>query len=1279
MKMAVCLFVEQRTNLNAATICLSCQIIDRIPKVIITYGKQSIFVELFDDFGLKESKFCFSLKPSETFQFCPDSSSGFQEMVFNSDSKTEFNATLRIGIRSFKSTENNRLKSGSSGEAILNQNKSCIQPLICAKENNLLSFFCSQCDSEIIDNVYFRKVFPLPSTNWQDNSVQWYCHKHSEDNVALPGALFYNPAEDECLETDTDFILNPRILKNIDVGKFLINCVKCAAAVGYVKNFKGKAIPIIDKFSVIIQQSTRNCSTASNEKILYLPENIIISSANLHFSVPLDIKQNCLIVWILDICLKTFHGLVNNHFENQGIKSENKSEIYSEHSSIKNSECSLDSRKVMKALYQYVPDNSQIALLWEQDHNVDQIEILEKPFHDMLDRFISSTELLPSSAKKIDDFYIPKWGQMPTKIAKMLIAVLKIVAGCNLAKKDIFGASDPYVRIDLLEDEEVIDSVLTRTKKRTLNPKWNEEFIFKVNPTVNRLILQVFDENRLTRDDFLGMVEFPLSNLPTEHPDRRIPEKFYILRPRRISFHSSHNSSSRSRVRGHLQIYLAYISSNQGENEEQGESVPRLPTPPLENEPGWELVDMQNGSEQVRETENTSESDAPRADNNGTQPLPPGWEERQDANGRMFYVNHIARTTQWERPTNNAQCEEEDRQQRSLDEATVFRRRYHISTDETNPAPVETHPNDEIVGEIIQDQERRDSHSSYVEPPELPESPEPPTNQLSQLNVNSEGLPVGWSMQVAPNGRIFFIDHNTKTTAWVCIYFAHFKIDPRTSRPSPFPNQSNLPNRSTRHADELGPLPDAWEERIHTDGRIFFIDHSKSSHKYIVHSDIIYSLRQDGRHSHVTFIATVCLGAKELGRYGFGRAVNTRITQWEDPRMSNPTIAGPAVPYSRDYKRKYEYLKAQLRKPSNVPNKFEMKVTRQTILEDTYRILSNLTNVDLLKTKLWIVFDGEDGLDYGGVAREFFFLLSKEMFNPYYGLFEYSATDNYTLQINPFSGLCNEEHLDYFTFIGRIAGMAVFHGKLLDAFFIRPFYKMMLGKTIVLSDMESVDSEYYNSLKWILDNDPADLDLRFQVDEESFGKMLQRELIENGANIPVTQENKEEYIRLIIQWRFVSRIDAQMDHFLKGFNELVPLQLIKIFDENELELLMCGIGNIDVKDWKLHTVYKGDYHPNHIIIQWFWRVVLSFNNEMRARLLQFVTGTSRVPMNGFKELYGSNGPQQFTIEKWGEPVNFPRAHTCFNRLDLPPYGSYQELRERLIQAIEGSVGFGGVD
>merc|ERR1712042_401485 len=142
-----------------------------------------------------------------------------------------------------------------------------------------------------------------------------------------------------------------------------------------------------------------------------------------------------------------------------------------------------------------------------------------------------------------------------------------------------------------------------------------------------------------------------------------------------------------------------------------------------------------------------------------------------------------------------------------------------------------------------------------------------------------------------------------------------------------------------------------------------------------------------------------------------------------------------------------------------MPNRFEMKMDRQNILMESFRQIERVKKPEHLKARLWIEFQGEKGLDYGGVAREWFYLLSKEMFNPYYGLFEYSAVDNYTLQINPNSGLCNQDHLQYFKFIGRIAGMAVFHGKLLDAFFIRPFYKMMLRRAITLDDMQQVDAE----------------------------------------------------------------------------------------------------------------------------------------------------------------------------------------------------------------------------
>ena len=148
------------------------------------------------------------------------------------------------------------------------------------------------------------------------------------------------------------------------------------------------------------------------------------------------------------------------------------------------------------------------------------------------------------------------------------------------------------------------------------------------------------------------------------------------------------------------------------------------------------------------------------------------------------------------------------------------------------------------------------------------------------------------------------------------------------------------------------------------------------------------------------------------------------------------------------------------------PGNCAIRIRRNHIFEDSYAEIMRQSPADL-KKRLMIKFDGEDGLDYGGLSREFFFLLSHEMFNPFYCLFEYSAHDNYTLQINPASGV-NPEHLNYFKFIGRTLGLAIFHRRFLDAYFIVSFYKMILKKKVTLADLESVDAELFRGLTWML-------------------------------------------------------------------------------------------------------------------------------------------------------------------------------------------------------------------
>ncbi|KAJ2849595.1 hypothetical protein IWW36_002528 [Coemansia brasiliensis] len=549
--------------------------------------------------------------------------------------------------------------------------------------------------------------------------------------------------------------------------------------------------------------------------------------------------------------------------------------------------------------------------------------------------------------------------------------------------------------------------------------------------------------------------------------------------------------------------------------------------------------------------------------------LPRGWEQRVDHMGRTYYVDHNTRTTTWHRPTANGPA---------TAEPTDTERQRHMSRTLPENA-TRTSPNG--------------SSGSALGP-----------------------LPSGWEQRLTPEGRPYFVNHIARTTTW---------DDPRTRS-----NQAPSANRATavagiagQTASRLGPLPSGWEMRLTAQGRVYFVDH------------------------------------------------NTKTTTWDDPRL--PSNLDQNVPqYKRDFRRKYIYFRSQAAMRP-VPGQCHIKVARNTIFEHSYNEIMRVP-VSELKKRLMIKFDGEDGLDYGGVSREFFFLLSHEMFNPSYCLFEYSAHDTYTLQINPHSNI-NPEHLNYFRFIGRTMGLAIFHRRFLDAFFTSSFYKMILKKPITLEDMQSVDADIYRSLKWTLENDVTDMGFTFTVDDDKFGERVEVELKPGGKDIDVTEENKKEFVQLSVQYRVCDRIKEQFEAFQAGFHELIPEDLVQVFDERELELLIGGLAEIDLNDWKKHTDYRG-YTESDQVVQWFWKFVSEMDSEHQTRLLQFTTGTSRIPVNGFKDLQGSDGPRRFTIEKSGDVIALPKSHTCFNRIDLPPYTDYDTLSTKLTLAIENTVGFG---
>jgi E3 ubiquitin-protein ligase HUWE1 len=379
-----------------------------------------------------------------------------------------------------------------------------------------------------------------------------------------------------------------------------------------------------------------------------------------------------------------------------------------------------------------------------------------------------------------------------------------------------------------------------------------------------------------------------------------------------------------------------------------------------------------------------------------------------------------------------------------------------------------------------------------------------------------------------------------------------------------------------------------------------------------------------------------------------------------NPRLMSGTfsllVKNPKV-LEFDNKRNYFTRRVHSRgaEPRHPHPPLQLSVRRDQVFLDSFKSLYFKSADELKYGKLNVRFHGEEGVDAGGVTREWFQVLARGMFNPNYALFIPVAADRTTFHPNRLSGV-NSEHLMFFKFIGRIIGKALYEGRVLDCHFSRAVYKCILGRSVSIKDMETLDLEYYKSLLWMLENDITDIITEtFAIETDAFGETQVIDLIPDGRNIPVTQENKEEYVQRVVEYRLVESVREQLDNFLKGFHEIIPPDLISIFNEQELELLISGLPEIDVDEWKNNTEYH-NYSASSSQIQWFWRAVRSFDKEERAKLLQFVTGTSKVPLNGFKELEGMNGVSKFNIHRdYGNKDRLPSSHTCFNRKFSPVY------------------------
>lgn len=356
----------------------------------------------------------------------------------------------------------------------------------------------------------------------------------------------------------------------------------------------------------------------------------------------------------------------------------------------------------------------------------------------------------------------------------------------------------------------------------------------------------------------------------------------------------------------------------------------------------------------------------------------------------------------------------------------------------------------------------------------------------------------------------------------------------------------------------------------------------------------------------------------------------------------------------------------------------KMNVRRQYLLSDSMEAVMSLSRKDL--RKVWrFEFIGEAGIDAGGLAREWFQLVTEEIFDQNSGLWMSSATNQMCMEINPASDLsCPDDHLSYFRFLGRVMGKALFDRQLVAGHMVPTVYKHMLGWPCQFKDLAGIDEEMLLNLEKLTPDIVEDCCLDFTVSEETMG--IRRTIPidcgdrPGGPDVDVTKDNLPEYLEANFRYRMMDRVKSQLGEILLGFFDVIPEPLLTVFDYQELELLMCGMPQIDMEDWKENTMYSGEFSdtgPDNDAVFWFWEVVDDFDQEMRARLLQFVTGTSGVPSRGFSVLQGNDGnTRRFTIHGMEVGVSlYPRAHTCFNRIDLPMYETKEEMQEKLELAV----------
>ncbi|KAK3554356.1 hypothetical protein QTP70_022588 [Hemibagrus guttatus] len=344
-----------------------------------------------------------------------------------------------------------------------------------------------------------------------------------------------------------------------------------------------------------------------------------------------------------------------------------------------------------------------------------------------------------------------------------------------------------------------------------------------------------------------------------------------------------------------------------------------------------------------------------------------------------------------------------------------------------------------------------------------------------------------------------------------------------------------------------------------------------------------------------------------------------------------------------------------------------LHVRRDHLVSDALRELTIYNDVDL-KKPLKVIFDGEEAVDAGGVTKEFFLLLLKELMDPVYGMFTHYPESNLLW----FSDKCFVEH-NWFHLIGIVCGLAIYNSTVVDLHFPLVLYKKLLDVPPVLDDLKELSPTEGRSLQQLLDYEEEDIEdafcLNFAISREYYGVTEVKELVPGGENKTVDISNREEFVQAYLHYVFNESVRELYSAFASGFLKVCGGRILSLFQPSELMAMVVGNSSYNWEELEKNASYKGEFSASHPTVRMFWEVFHEFPLEKKKQFLLFLTGSDRIPIHGMSSL-------RIIIQSTSAEEHFlPVAHTCYNLLDLPCYRSKETLRSRLTYAIEQYEGF----